>query len=94
MRQNIQSSPKVNPGKTKNILILFGLPNFISMAKKSVKSKKTSKAKKAKSGKMPTEAQIRSAAKELEKKPFGTILVRHGFMFACTRDGHISFQKK
>ena len=64
------------------------------MPKKSAKFKKTSKAKKVKRGSMPTEAQIRSAAKELEKLPLGKVIVRHGFQFACTKDGHIFFQKK
>jgi len=64
------------------------------MSKKSAKSKKTSKSKKAKSVSMPTEAQIRSVAKELEKMPLGKVIIRHGFKFACTKDGHIFFQKK
>ena len=70
------------------------MPKKSTKSKKSVKSKKHSKAKKVKSASMPTEAQIKSAAKELEKKPMGTIIVRHGFMFACASNGHISFQKK
>jgi len=64
------------------------------MPKKSTKSKKSTKAKKVKSGAMPTEAQIRSAGKELEKLPLGKVIIRHGFKFACTKDGHIFFQKK
>ena len=54
------------------------------------KSKKPSKES---SAEMPNDAQIKSAAKELENLPAGTIIVRHGFQFACTTNGHIAFQK-
>ncbi|MBI3190409.1 hypothetical protein HYZ41_01760 [archaeon] len=64
------------------------------MPKKSAKSKKSSKAKKVKTGSMPTEAQIKSAAKELEKMPIGKVIVRNGFKFARSSGGHVAFQKK
>ncbi len=56
--------------------------------------KKSSKIRKEKAGSMPTEAQIASAAKELDKLPKGSIIVRNGFQFACASEGHIVFQKK
>ncbi len=50
--------------------------------------------KKEKISSMPTEAQIDSAGKELEKMPPGEVIVRKGFKFALTEDGHITFQKE
>ncbi len=57
-------------------------------------TKKPSKARKEKPGPMPTDAQIASAGKELKKMPIGKTIVRNGFKFALTNDGHIFFQKK
>ncbi|HZX19721.1 MAG TPA: hypothetical protein VFF13_01760 [archaeon] len=57
-------------------------------------SKKPQNKKKEKSGSMPTEAQIAKAAKELEQMPEGATIVRNGFKYACTEDGHIVFQKE
>jgi len=65
-----------------------------ALFKLTLMPKKSSKIREEKAGSMPTEAQIKSAAKELEKMPIGEIIVRNGFQFALTSNGHISFQKK
>ncbi|HLC79726.1 MAG TPA: hypothetical protein VJG83_04890 [archaeon] len=56
--------------------------------------KDSSKVKKENRGSMPTEAQIESVKKELENMPVGSVIVRDGFKFASTSDGHIAFQKE